>query len=53
MYTLLRSTKQLLEELSYKKCVQALFPGVYFISEQKIMFYKRVLQMFVYKNPTQ
>ena len=53
MNPLLRITKQLLDELSYKKYVQELFSDVYFISEQQKIFYKRPLQMFVYKNTTQ
>ena len=53
MNPLLRITKQLLDELSYKRYVQELFSDVYFISEQQKIFYKRPLQMFVYKNTTQ
>ena len=39
-YTLSRITKQLAQGLAYKKTVQALFSDLYFISEQKIIFYK-------------
>ena len=53
MNPLLRITKQLLDELSYKKYVQELFSDVYFISEQQKIFYNCPLQMFVYKNPTE
>ena len=53
MNILLRITKRLLEELSDKKSVQALFFDFYFIKEQQIIFYKRPLQMFLYNCPTQ